>query len=173
MRSADHHILAGKSGLSALGHASQPEIGQVDAAFGSQHDIGGFYVPVQHSLLVGVGQRIRHRLQNFQDAFRVKRFACQVSFESLPLNVAHHQVGHTLVFAEIIDGYDVGMLQFGHDPRLALETGQEVGVLFEGWVQHLDSHVAVQGWMVGFEDRGHAPLSQLLDDTIWSDVFSC
>jgi hypothetical protein len=64
------------------------------------------------------------------------------------------------------------MLQFSHNPGFALETGQEVGVLFEGRVQHLDSHVAVQGRMVGFEDRGHAPLTQLLDDAIRSDVFS-
>ena len=76
-----------------------------------------------------------------------------------------------LVFAQLVDGRDVRVVQARQHLGLALETGQEVGVFHEGGMHNFDCHVAIQGRVVGFIDRSHAEEASQNDDL--SILVSC
>ena len=76
------------------------------------------------------------------------------------------------MLVEVVHGHDGGMLQLGDDARFALKAREEVGVLLERRMQHLDRHEAIEAGVIGLEDRRHAAATQLFDDLIWPDVFT-
>ena len=86
--------------------------------------------------------------------------------QRLPLQELHHDEGLALVFIDVVNRADVGMIQRGGSPRLALEAFQRLAVLAEMFGQELQCDKTGELDVLGFVDHAHATGAQLLDDPV-------
>ena len=70
---------------------------------------------------------------------------------------------------DLVDRADIGMVESGGGVRLALETGQSLGVLGDVIGKKLQGDKAVQGYVLGLVDHTHPAAAQLLDDAVVRD----
>ena len=64
--------------------------------------------------------------------------------QRLAVEELHHGKGHSLLYAEVMDGQDIGMRERRNGLGLSLESGHRRRVVCDlGW-QHLDRHLAVE-----------------------------
>ena len=74
----------------------------------------------------------------------VESAVAQATGEVGALDVAHRQEGRAVDLAGLVERDDVGVVEAGGEPRLALEAGPEVGVLRQLVGQQLQGHLAPQ-----------------------------
>jgi hypothetical protein len=86
--------------------------------------------------------------------------------ESLSLQKLHHNERLALVLADFVDGTNVGMIQSGSSPRLALKPLQGYSIGGQPIGQELQGNVAPQGQVLGPVDHPHAAATQLLQDPV-------
>ena len=77
-----------------------------------------------------------------------------------------------VVVRVIENGNDVRMVKLGDYARFPLEPLKELWILLESWVQHFDRHVAIEIGVVSLKDSSHPSLTELLDNAVWTDVFT-
>ena len=108
-----------------------------------EQDVFGLHVPMDHALGVGIGECVRHLVQ---DAHRVRHrelpFARQSVAQGLPGNEGHHVEEQIALRPGAEHREDVGVLQVGGELDLLLEArlahlARELGR------QQLDHHGAV------------------------------
>jgi hypothetical protein len=68
-----------------------------------------------------------------------------------------------------VDRGDVGMIERGEDPRLALEAGDTVRVGRERVGQHLDGDVSSEPGVGRLVDVAHAPRPEVARDLVMSE----
>ena len=69
-----------------------------------------------------------------------------------------------VVFADVVDGQDIRMVERSRGSRLVFEPAQAVGVAAHRIGQDLDRDVAVEPIVVGAVDQSHTALADFLDD---------
>jgi len=84
----------------------------------------------------------------------------------------HYQELASFGFLQAIDGRDAGMVEGGQDPRLALETGQPLGILGKGLGQDLDRDLATELAVLGPVDLAHPALAELVGDVVVRQIRS-
>ncbi len=98
------------------------------------------------------------------------RKAGQPVFQGLALQVLHHHerlngaVG--IVFADVVDGADVRMIERRGSPRFALEALQGLGVPSQLVGQEFERHPAAQPAVVSRVDHPHTPTAELGHDLV-------
>ena len=98
--------------------ARGPEINENGALIPSQHDIGGFDVPMQPIAVMhfrqGLAQRFRQPLhlvgRQAADAF-------QARLQRLALQILHDDIGRVVLQEHVVDIHDVPRAETGDDPR--------------------------------------------------------
>ena len=122
----------------------EPEVEDLDAAVFGDEEVLGFQVAMDDPLLVrrreparDLGRVVEHLA--YRDPASGQPLAQRLAFEEL-----RDDVRRAVVFAEVVDREDAGMVQRRRRARLLLEPAQPVGVLRERRRQHLDRHLAVQ-----------------------------
>ena len=83
--------------------------------------------------------------------------------------ILHDQAGFPIVLQEIIQGYNVGVVQARVDAGLVKKALDELGVLIRP-AQHLQSRHPVDTGMDGTVDFSHPPHTQKLNESVMSDV---
>jgi hypothetical protein len=82
--------------------------GKQDACPTRKQDVGGLEVAVQDAVLVGVMHRPRHRRQQAGRRTRVFLQTRRVLAEVAALDELHGEVRPAVLFADFVDGHDVG-----------------------------------------------------------------
>ena len=72
----------------------------------------------------------------------------------------HHEVGHVVVYADVVDGNDVGVGQPRHGTGLTIEPGYNRGIFQCSAVEHLDRDRPVQALVEALPDLGHATATE-------------
>jgi hypothetical protein len=157
LRRADEHFVR-KRRFAALGEARQAKVGEINVPVAVNQNVRRFDVAVQHALRVGVRQRSGDRANDFEYLGRFEFPGAQNLLERFAVNVLERQEGCAIEFAEIVNGDDVRVIQFGDDGRLALQTRQEGFVFPERGVDHFERDIAIEGCMMRPKDRRHAAL---------------
>ena len=92
-----------------------------------------------------------------------------------PSKKLHHDEGLALVFADVVDGADVGMIECRCCSGLPLETIQCLFVLGELLRQKLQGHIAAQPGVLGLVDHAHPSATEFLQDLVvgngWADHY--
>ena len=122
----------------------QAEIKDLHAAVASQKEILRFEVPVDDSLGVGGGESLRDRRGDHDRVPPRQRAPGQPAAERLAFEQLHDRIRDGSVRAIIMDGEDVRMRQSCYCLGFALEAGQPVRVMGEGFRQDLDGNLALQ-----------------------------
>src|SRR5205823_6415068 len=86
--------------------------------------------------------------------------------ERPPGQVLHRDVVGALVLPAVEDAYHVGVLEPGGGARLAPEALDELLVLREAPVEHLERHVAAQVHVLRAIDVRHAPGADPAEDPV-------
>ena len=84
--------------------------------------------------------------------------------QRLPLDQLHDEKRAPLVFADIVNGADMMMIESGCDTRLALEPLQTPAVFGVFGREHFQGNVALQQNVARFVDLAHATGTQPLQD---------
>ena len=85
----------------------------------------------------------------------------RLSFEKL-----HHNKGLPLVFIDVVNCADVGMVECGSGLRFTLESFQGLSVFRKSFRQEFQGDSALELGVLGPVDDAHAAATQLLQDAI-------
>jgi hypothetical protein len=89
--------------------------------------------------------------------------------ERFPLEQLHREEGAPLVFVDVEDRADVGMLKRGGGPRLALEALESFGVFREIVRQELQGDAPPELQILRLVDDSHAAAAELAEDPVVRD----
>jgi hypothetical protein len=85
-----------------------------------------------------------------------------------PREAFHHDVGRSVMVAEVVYRNDVRVRQRCRCPGLVFEAAPDVGLRLEGGVHQLDGHRAVEAQVPTVADLGHPAGAQQLADPVAS-----
>ncbi len=88
---------------------------------------------------------------------------------ALGIDELHHHVARAAVFADVVDGDDVGVAEPAGDLGFAHEALDGVGAIQERLGQELHSDRALQGQVLGFVDGGHAAAANAAQDAVLAE----
>ncbi len=141
--------------------AGEAEVGDLDPAgpgvrIRGEQDVLRLHVAVDHPGAVRRGERGEHRLEHAERLAGLHRrlLADQVAQREAG-DELHDEEQGAVVVALVEDRDDVGVGEASRVSRLSLEPRDEVGVVAEPGVHHLDRDGAVQPQVGGLVDRGH------------------
>jgi len=166
---AHEHAGGGEPG-GGRAHEGQTEVGDLDQAAVSDHEVGWFDVAVDHPLGVGVLEACR-RLQDESGG------VCRLEpppgldhpLDAGALDVLHDEVVVAVLLGDGVDLDDVRVGQGGGAPRLAHETLDVLVVGLEVLAENLDGDEAVERLFVGLVDHAHAAAAELGNDGVVTD----
>jgi hypothetical protein len=90
----------------------------------------------------------------------------EILTESFTVNEFHDDEGMVVLFANVIDGADAGMIESGSGVRFAAETLQGLRILLHVIGQKFQGHNAVKASVHGFVDNTHSARAKFSLDAI-------
>ena len=169
-RGAHQHAGGGETGGRAA-HQSQTEVRDLDQSAIDDEQVGRFDVAVDDALLVG-GLQSGGGLQH--DASRPGLLDCffrtQDLMQAAARDVLHDEEVATFILAHRVDLDDVGVVEASGALRLAQESLDIVGVLFQVLTEDLDGDESVEGLLVSPVNDSHAAAAELGDDAVVADT---
>ena len=121
---------------------------------------------MHNAMPVRVIQRFGELREEAVNLAQRKRTRFHFCFERPRFEVAHHEIGDAVAFAEIEDGQDVRMFEPRDDTRLLLEARRKLGTLRQLARQDFDRHVPIHGRLVRLVDGRHASFADLTDNSV-------
>src|SRR5580704_10037424 len=98
------------------------EVQQLDLPVFQHKDVRGFHISMDDAFLVCGIESGRDLRSHVEDLIRSERFARDEVLEGLAVQKLHGDKGIALMFADVIDGANIGVVKTGGSLRLALET---------------------------------------------------
>ena len=90
--------------------------------------------------------------------------------EWLAVHILHGEVQEAFILAHVIDGDDVGVIQFGSVDRLVFEALNEDGVMAEVLREDFESHGALQFRVKGLIHGRHAAPAYLFENLVSTET---
>jgi len=155
-----------RHGLLATHHLGDPEVGHLERTRAREHQVLGLDVAVQHPAPVGglqPGQAGQHDGAGSAGGEAVAREAAP---HRAPGEELHHEQAEAVLFDEVVDRHDVGVVEGGQEPRLDGEAGPDRLVDGEGAGELLDGDVAAELAVLAGQDDTPAAPTELPADLI-------
>ena len=89
--------------------------------------------------------------------------------QSRTFQVFHGDKGFAVLFANIVNRANVGMIQGGRGLRLALKTTERLGIARHLIRKELQSNEAVQASVLGLVDHTHPSAAEFFEDPVVRD----
>ena len=121
---------------------------------------------MDNALLVGRLQRLGDLLRDRQRLVDGNGSPHDAIGQGWPLDQLHDEGGRAGTLLQPVDDGNVWMIQRGEHFRFPLEAGQSLGILGDGFWQHLDGHLPLQVRVCGAIDLAHAARADLRGDVI-------
>jgi hypothetical protein len=170
--------LAGRSGgRRELGEAEIQHLGV--AALGNK-DVGRLDVAVDDALGMRGVEAVGNLDGQREHGFVTQRLSADEVFQADAVQKLHGDEGLLTVFADFVDGADVGMIESRGGTRLATKAFQGLRVLREAIGQEFEGYEAAKLGVFGFIDHAHTAPTNLFDDAVvrngladhfWVDLF--
>ncbi len=148
----------------------ESEVEDLDLAVGRDLDVRRLEVAVHDARLVGGLESLgdlRAQRQDFLDVVGTGRTpGSDPLLEGFSLHQFHGEEADAVGLLEAVHGREVGVIERGEQPRLALEARQALGVVGELRGQHLDRDVAPQLGVARPVDLAHAACTQRPDNLV-------
>ena len=126
--------------LQPLGNA---EVEELRLPLGRHQDVARLQVAVDDALKVDIVHGARQLLSQHRRVPGRQGLVRQLLGEAATRTEFHGEEGQALVFADLVDLHDVGVLQLGNGLALGLEAGQLLGAGVGGSQDHLEGDGAV------------------------------
>ena len=143
--------------------AGHPEVQYLEIAVRGDHQVRGLDVPVNDFLLVRHRERRRRLAAEFLHIGDIERtLPLDHVLEGFTLHELHRNEGLALILAERVDGGDVGMVELGGKPSLALEAIGERGIAQGALAEQLERDRSIEVHIVGTVDLAHGSFAKEL-----------
>ncbi len=129
-------------------------------------DIGRLDVSMHDSFAVRRVQPVGDLYSQRQARFQFHRAPANQVFEGGAVEELHRQEGAAVLFSDVVDGADIGMIQRRRCFRFALKAGQGLRVAGDVVGQQLQRYKAMQPQVFSFVDDSHSASAELLDDAV-------
>src|SRR5712692_9495030 len=86
--------------------------------------------------------------------------------QRLPFQKLHDDEGPAFIFADVVDGADVGVVEGGGGARFALEALERLAIARKLLGQKLQGDAAAEARVFGLVNHAHAAAPELLNDAI-------
>jgi hypothetical protein len=147
----------------------QAEVEHLDRAVRGQLDVGRLEIAVDDAAFVGGVERRGELARDLQRLRHGQRAAHEAVRQRRPLHELHDE-RRRLAVVHVVDGGDVGMIERGEHPGLALEAGAPPGIQGMDVGQQLDGDVAAEPGVACPVDLSHAPRPDGRDDLIRAEA---
>ena len=91
-------------------HLGQAEVGDLGLIRRADQDVGGLEIAVEHALLVGVVNRLGHRLQVSRRLLWGERLLAGQLLQVGTIHIFHREEVPAFVLAHLVDGDDMSVL---------------------------------------------------------------
>ena len=148
------------------GNFGEAEVENFRAAALGDEDVGGFYIAVDDSGVVGGVEGVGAVDADFEEAFEFERVRGDEVLERGAVEKFHGDEGAAVVFADVVDGADVGMVQRGGGTRFTLESFERLRIVGEIVGKKFESDEAAEARVFGFVDDAHSATAEFFDDAV-------
>ena len=159
----------GRLGLDSL---RQAEIEHLHLVVGGDLDVGRLEVAMDDSCFVRFLERLRNLPGNGERFGERDRAPPNPLLQGLAGHEFHHQEVAAVRFFDAVDRGDVWMIQRGQHARFALEPGNPVAVMAEGFREELDRDRASELRVGGLIDLAHAARAEVRCDFVVCEACS-
>ena len=132
-------------------------------------NIRGLDVAVDDAFGVRGVERIGNFDAQVEQRFDFERASADGMLQSFSVETFHGEIGVAAVFADVVDGADVGMVQGGGGFGFAAKTFEGLGVAGQIFGQEFQCDKAVEARVLCFVDDAHASATKFFDDAVMRD----
>src|ERR1022692_1022103 len=147
----------------------QPEIEDLGMTAYRDENVGGLNVAMNDPLGMGRVQSISDVDGDVEELLDVDWPIVDQVLESPSFEKLHYEECPTVLFADVIDDADVGMVQRGGGTRLAAKPFESLGIAFDILREELECDQAAKADVLGLIHHAHSAAADFLDDTIVRD----
>ena len=144
---------------------ASPKSSSFDAGL-RQHDVGGLEIAMDDALAMRLVERVGDLDGDLQRLVERERPFLEARGQRLALEMRHDQVVRAIDAADVVDAADVGMVQRGDRPGLALEACPRIGIAGDVARQDLDGDRAIEARVAGLVDLAHPAGAERRGDLI-------
>jgi hypothetical protein len=137
-------------------------------AFGHEY-VGGLDVSMDDACGVCDIERVGNLNSKFKNLLDGKSPAMDVLTESFTVNEFHGDERMVILFANVINGADTGMIESGSSVGFTAETLQGLGVLLHVIWEEFQRHEAIKASVQGLVDDTHSASTEFVQDAIVRD----
>jgi len=153
----------------ASGNFGEAEVENFCGAALGNENIGGFYIAVDHAGVVGGVESVGGVDADFEEAFEFERARGDDVLERGAVEEFHGDKCTAAIFADVVDGADVGVVQCGGGAGLAFEAFERLGIVGEIVWEKFEGDEAAEARVFGFIDHAHAATAEFFDDVVMGD----
>ena len=150
-------------------HLGQAEVEHLGVTSLGHENVGGLDIAVHDS----GGMRRIECIRNFdpqpQNLVNFHRAPADPVFQGHPFEKLHRDEGMAILFANIVDGADVGMIESGGGLGLTSKSRQRLCISSHLVGQKLERNETVQSRVLSFVDHAHAAAAQFFENPVVRD----
>jgi hypothetical protein len=102
-----------------------------------------------------------------------QRSAIEDGAKAFALEKLRNQKGSAIVFADVVDGENVGMIERGNGLRFLLETAKAIRIMIERFREDFQGDIAPEPSVASTVDFAHAARTQLRLNRVWAELRAC
>jgi hypothetical protein len=144
----------------------QTEIENFGAAAGGDEEIRGLDVAMNDAALVGSFERVEDSDADFEELIERNGLAVDAMLERDALEQLHCDVGDAVVFVNVVNRADIGMIQGRGSLRFAPETLERQRILGDVVGQKFQGDETLQFRIFSAKDDAHATAAEFFKDAI-------
>ena len=151
---------------------SQSKIENFRLAAGGDEDIRGLDIAMNDAARMGGIERIGDLRAEIEQGIRGHGPAADAFTKRLPFKDFHHQIGAPIVFADVVNRADSGMIQRRCGARFALEAFERGRIACEVRGEKFERDLTTQARIFRAKYLPHAAAAQRVENAVMRDCFA-
>ena len=151
---------------------SEAEVEKLGVAASRNENIGGLDVTVDDAFRMSSVESVSDLYSRVEKQIQVERAAGDAFAERLAFQKLHGDESAAFVFADVVDGANVGMVEGGGGASFTLETLEGLTVVGESVGKEFQSDMAAEAEVFRFVDLTHAAGAEFAKNAIVRDGFA-
>ena len=115
---------------------------------------------------------VRDLYREVQEVFEADGLALDALLQGCAFQALHDDEQPFLVFTDVVNGADVGMIQGGCGAGFALKTLSRLRILGQLFGKELQGHAAAKTLIFRLVNHAHSAATELLDDAVMGDCLA-